>query len=80
MADVTLAALFGEHPGPRGPGWVVPNVLRVAAIQVGDPVRFLVLMKSCDPANQRGLEPFLNVMVMSAVLEFGRGSVRVLAS
>jgi hypothetical protein len=80
MADVAFAAFSGEDPGPGGPRRIVPDVLRMAAIQIGHPVQFLVLMEGCDTACQRGLDPFLNVMVMSAVVEFGRGSVRVPAS
>ena len=80
MADVALAAFFGDDPGPGGPRRIVPDVLRMAAIQIGHPVQFFVLMEGCDTACQRGLKPFLNVIVMSAVVEFGRGSVRALAS
>ena len=58
----------------------MPEVLRMAAIQIGHPVQFFVLMERGNAACQRGLAPFLKVMVMSAVVEFGRGSVRVPAS
>ena len=80
MADVALAAFLGEDPGPGSPRRIVPDVLRMAAIQIGHPVRFFVLMEGYDTACQRGLAPFLNAMVISAVVEFGRGSVRALAS
>ncbi len=79
-ADVALASLFGDDPGAGGPGRIVPHMLRMAAIQVGHPVRFLILMEGGNTANQRGLAPFLNVMMTSAVVELARGMVWALAS
>ena len=79
-ADVAIAAFFGDDPGASGPGRIVADVLRMAAIQIGHPVRFFILVEGGDPADQRGLAPFLNVMMMSAVVEFARGIVWALAS
>ena len=39
-----------RHPLPHLPGRVVPHVLAVAALELGDPVSLLVLMEAGDPA------------------------------
>ena len=79
VADVTPAAFFGNDPLARSPRWIVTRVLRVAAVELGHPMRLIVLMKRGYAADQRGADPFLKVSVMSAMEEFGRVSVRALA-
>jgi len=48
FADLLYAALRRHHPGAIGPRRVVPHVLWVAALEVGDPVAVLILMKAHD--------------------------------
>ena len=42
------AAFGGGDPGPQLPRWIVTHVLRVAALEVGDPVTFLVQVVTHD--------------------------------
>lgn len=48
MADVRGAAFGSEDPGTEGPGWVMADVLRMAAVEVSNPVRLVVLMEGDD--------------------------------
>ena len=48
--DVLPARLVGQHPCAVLPGRVVPDVLGVTALQLGDPVPLFILMKTNDPA------------------------------
>jgi len=41
-----------EHPGAGLPGWLVAQVLGVAAGQLGDPVLVVVLMEPDDEGNR----------------------------
>src|SRR5579872_2543032 len=46
---------LGGHPGADLPGRIVADVLGVTALEIGDPVPLLVLVKANDPAlHQRG--------------------------
>lgn len=47
-AEVRGAGGVGQDPFPHLPGRVVPHVLGVAALELGDPVGFRVLVKSND--------------------------------
>src|SRR5688500_20206843 len=49
-AEEALAPGFRCHPFANLPGWVVPNVLPVAAVKIGHPVALVITMKSDDPA------------------------------
>ena len=52
-----LEQLFGGgDPGAKLPRWVVPDMLRVSALEVRHPMRFLVLMKA-DDLSVQGLGP-----------------------
>jgi hypothetical protein len=42
------AACWRGDPGAEGPGWVVADVLGVAAFEVGDPMAFGILVKRDD--------------------------------
>jgi hypothetical protein len=55
MADKACPACLGQNPGPGLHGWVVPHVLSVTALEVGNPVSFLVLMKADDLSRNRRL-------------------------
>lgn len=54
MAYVGRTAFGGEDPGAESPGWVVADVLGVAALEVGDPVGLVVLVKGDDFAFGHG--------------------------
>jgi hypothetical protein len=47
-AEKVVTAGLREYPGALLPGWIVPDVLRVTALQLSHPVGFLVLMESYD--------------------------------
>jgi hypothetical protein len=49
MADEACSPGFGRNPGPALHGWVMPHVLGVTTLQIGDPMSFLVLMEANDP-------------------------------
>lgn len=42
-----------NDPGPVDPGWIVTNVLVVAALELRHPVTLVVQVKSRDPAYDR---------------------------
>ena len=46
--EKAFSSLRGDNPGAELPRGVVPHVLRVSALQVGDPVLLHVLMKTDD--------------------------------
>src|SRR5689334_20737976 len=48
--EATGASLRCRHPWPTLPGWIVTDMLRVSALQIGDPVSLSVLVKADDPA------------------------------
>ncbi len=48
-ADVRLPALWRHHPGAAAQRWIMSHVLGVAALEVGNPVVMLVLVKGDDP-------------------------------
>ena len=48
MAEMGLPAFGSEHPRAESPGRIVADVVRVAALKVGDPVTVLVLVKADD--------------------------------
>ena len=41
-SDTRVASLFGQHPGARDQGRVMPHVLIVAALKLRSPVAMLV--------------------------------------
>lgn len=47
-AEVRGAAFGSEDPGTEGPGWIVADVLGVAAVEVSNPVGLVVLMEGDD--------------------------------
>jgi len=51
--DESAPPLLGLHPRPHLPRWVVSHVLAVPALQLCDPVPFVVLMKADDAARDR---------------------------
>jgi hypothetical protein len=45
---------FGHHPVSHLPGRIVTHVLGVAALEIGDPMTFVILMKADDlPGNRQ---------------------------
>jgi hypothetical protein len=56
VAYVGRTAFGGEDPGAEGPGWVVADVLGVAALEVGDPVGVFVLVEGDDFALGHGVQ------------------------
>jgi hypothetical protein len=57
MADKACSARLGQNPGARLHRRIVPHVLRMTALQVGNPVSFLVLVEADDPSLDCGLRP-----------------------
>jgi hypothetical protein len=55
MTDESCAPSLSQNPGPGLHGWVVPHVLGVTALQIGDPVFFLVPVEADDPSLDRRL-------------------------
>jgi hypothetical protein len=53
-AEERAAPLGRRHPRPHLPRRVVPHVLRVAALELGHPMLFLVAMETHDPARWPG--------------------------
>lgn len=49
-AEPAAAALGRGDPGPLGPGRLVPDVLRVSALQFGHPVPLVIPVVAHDPA------------------------------
>ena len=47
-ADARTAALDGNDPWPHLPGRIVSHVLRMAALELGHPVPFVVLSEADD--------------------------------
>jgi len=52
MADVGGAAFRTDDPRADSPRWIVADVLRVAAFEVGDPVVVFVLVEGNDFARR----------------------------
>jgi hypothetical protein len=48
LAYFFLALRRVHDPGPRLPGWLMAQVLGMAARKLGHPVAVLVLMEACD--------------------------------
>jgi hypothetical protein len=65
VPDEACPARFRSNPRSRLPGRIVPHVLGVAALQVGDPMSFLVLMEADDLSRDR--RPWLCIGVQSAL-------------
>lgn len=53
----TVAALGSDDPGAAFPGRIVADMLVVSALQLGDPVPLLVLVKARDPTLHRSPLP-----------------------
>ena len=53
MAEVFTAALQAGDPRAVGPGWIVADVLLVAAFEFGDPVFVFILVEADDFAGER---------------------------
>jgi hypothetical protein len=49
-----MAALDGNDPRAHLPGRIVANVLRVAALEVGNPMVLVVLVKPHDAPGRHG--------------------------
>lgn len=52
-ADEARPAGFRCDPRPRLPRRLVPHMLRVTALEVGDPMTFIILMEPDDPSWNR---------------------------
>jgi hypothetical protein len=52
-AEAGGTAFGGGDPLAGGPGWIVAEMLGVAAVEIGDPVIFGVLMEGDDFAGDR---------------------------
>ena len=50
MANVRSPAFRRRHPMANGPGRIMPDMLRVSAFEVSDPVQFFVLVEADDLA------------------------------
>lgn len=48
MTEHRLTPRFIDHPFPHLPGWVMADMARMAAGEIGDPIALFVLMKSDD--------------------------------
>ena len=59
VAEEACPADLGDHPGPVLPGRIMPHVLGVTALEVGNPVSFFVLMEADDPSLDRRLRRFV---------------------
>jgi hypothetical protein len=46
MAEKLFTAFPRSYPGPYGPGWVMTDVLGMAAVEVRYPIAVFVLMKA----------------------------------
>jgi hypothetical protein len=44
MPQHRFSAIFANHPRSAHPWWIVPNVLKMAASQLGYPVVFIVFV------------------------------------
>ena len=53
-ADARMAALDGNDPRPHLPGRIVANVLGVAALEVGNPMVLVVLVKAHNAPGRHG--------------------------
>src|SRR4029079_391050 len=51
-AEPFRPAGLGQDPGPYFPRWRVSDVLRVAALELGDPVLLRVLVKADDASTR----------------------------
>jgi hypothetical protein len=49
-AAVRGAAVGSENPGAEGPGWIMADVLAVAAFEVSDPMGLVIPMEGDDLA------------------------------
>lgn len=48
LSEFARASFRSDDPGPIDPGRAVADVLRVSALELGNPVAFLVLVVSDD--------------------------------
>lgn len=62
-----LPPLGTQHPGTNLPGRIVPHVLGVPALQVGDPVPLVIEMKTHDAPFQGLRPPSVHFMVQSTL-------------
>jgi hypothetical protein len=54
FSEKGCATRLGGHPGSYLPGRIVTHMLRMAALEVRDPMPFLILMEADDsPGNRR---------------------------
>jgi hypothetical protein len=49
VPNETVASLLSGHPWTNLPRRIVPNVLRVSAVEIRDPMMLVVLMEADDP-------------------------------
>ena len=61
LADELLPAFFRQHPGPADHRRLVPHMLAVPALEIGDPIAVLVQVKADDKAGHKALE-FVDLM------------------
>jgi len=59
LTERVCSSLRGNNPRPVGPRWIVTNVLVVTALELSDPVPFVVQMKPDDVARRRHGTPGL---------------------
>ena len=58
-SEEALPAFGSDDPGAIHPGRIVPYVLRMPTLQIGDPVELLVLMETDDLSFQIAPLPLL---------------------
>lgn len=74
-AQAAPPALVGRDPSPNLPGWVVPHMLRVPALELRDPVLLLVLVVPHDStvhvlaASMKAASEFLRANLTPSVIE-----------
>jgi hypothetical protein len=52
---MSRSSLFCHNPKPRKKGWIMAGMLTMAAVEVGNPMLFVILMKSDNCAVHYGL-------------------------
>jgi hypothetical protein len=52
-AEMPGAPFFGEHPGPRRHRRLMTHMLAMAAVEIRNPVAFVILMVPYDPSRHR---------------------------
>lgn len=64
-ANPSNAAVWCDDPGTITPGWIVSDVLPMAAFQICDPVALFILMEAGDGPNQPALLSLAGARIIS---------------